>query len=192
LPHLVVAVLGAAALSLAAGKDDSSAGPGELSMAMAGLWYQGAGPTRLYGTHSTAGLPFDIALGIRLTDQISVAAMARLGILHYGAGFEVAFATEPWNRDGTVFRIAPMIISDHLLSCAAFGDPAPREVSSNCSAASYYLVEAGVQWRRAFGAAYGFSFGFALDAGLQRLDGPRGPTSAAALGLTFPRLQLDF
>jgi hypothetical protein len=190
--HPVVAVLGAAVLSLAGGKDDSSAGPGELSMALAGLWYQGAGHSRLYGTRSTGGLPFDIALGIRITDQISVAAMARVGILHYGAGFEVAFATEPWNRDGTVFRIAPMILSDHLLSCAAFGDPAPGEANSTCSPASYYLLEAGVQWRRSFGAAYGFSFGFALDAGLQLLDGPRGSASAAALGLTFPRLQLDF
>jgi hypothetical protein len=191
MPHPVVAVLGAAALSLTAGNDDGSAGSGELSVAVAGLWFERAAHTRLYGTRSTGGLPFDIALGVRVTDQMSVAAMARVGILHYGAGFEVAFATERWNGNGTVFRIAPMILSDRL-SCAAFGDLAPREASSNCSAASYYLVEAGVQWRGAFGAAYGFSFGLALDAGLQRLDGPRGSTSAATVGLTFPRLQLDF
>jgi hypothetical protein len=154
------------------------------------LWSENAASTALYGKHSSIGLlPLEIGVGVRLTDQIALAAIGRAGVFHAGVGIELAVTTADWSQDGIVFRVAPMILSDGL-TCALFGDPSPGE--KYCNSARYLMGELGVQYRWAFRGSSGISLGIVFNAGALRLNGYWGATTARAAGVILPRLQVEF
>jgi hypothetical protein len=151
------------------------------------LWAESAANTAMYGQIGSAGFfPLEFGVGRRLTDQIAVAALARVGILHVGGGIELTVTTADWTHDGPVFRVAPMLLSDQL-SC-----PVSDLVTNHCASALYLLGEFGVQYRWAFRSGGGTSLGIVLNVGAVRLAGTSGATAAITGGVVLPRLQIEF
>ena len=125
-----------------------------------------------------------------MTEHVAIAAIGRAGILHVGAGIELTVAPAGWSEDGVVFRVAPMLVSDRLLTCALFGDPLPGD--RYCSTATYLMSELGAQHRRTLRRGRGISLGVAFNAGALKLDGRWGSTTARAGGILLPRVQVEF
>ena len=186
-----LAALGGAVFAAAAARADPGERQFDFRLAASLLWFEDSATTSLYGSHSAAGLlPLEIGIGWRVTEHIAIGAIGRAGILHAGAGIELTAAPAGWSQEGVVFRVAPMLVSDRLLTCALFGDPLPGD--RYCSTATYIMGELGAQYRWTLRGGRGISLGVAFNAGALKLEGRWGSTTARAGGILMPRVQVEF
>ena len=128
----------------------------------------------------------ELGAGARLSDHVALAAFARAGFFHAGAGVELTLQPGgDWSASGWTFRVAPVALVD-ALTCFTFDD-----YSNTCSSAGYLFVEVGPQYRWSSGRR-SLSLGGALNLGLVRMQGPRGPSVSPAAGLAAVRVQSEF
>jgi hypothetical protein len=140
-----------------------------------------AGPYSLEKTGGVATL--EAGVGFRATEHLALGVFGRIGLLHYAGGVEVTAAPWGWSRDGLVLRVGASAMRD-AFTCNFFDD----DSSSRCNSATYFLAEAGPQYRWASGV----SLGFAVLLGRQRVDGSHGPATQFAWGVLGPRVQGEF
>ncbi len=129
-------------------------------------------------------LPAELGVGVRLTDDMALALLGRAGFLQAGGGIEFTAIQRDWSQNGSVFRLAAMVLGDRM-TCFRFEGP------QKCSTALYLLGEIGFQYRWSFRSGRAVSLGASVQIGAMRLNGSQGPSVGQAFGLLGPRLQVE-
>jgi hypothetical protein len=157
----------------------------DFRLGISGGWFLNYEMTPPYDTERAGGIAtIEMGVGFRATRSFAFGVFGRVGLLHYGAGVEATTAPfGGWTSDGLVFRIGVSAMRD-ATTCGII----PDDEGGNCSTATYLLAEVGPQYRW----ASGFSLGFAVIGGAQKLSGSKGDTTKFAWGALGPRLQGEF
>lgn len=130
--------------------------------------------------------PAEIGVGLRLTDNIALALLGRAGLFHVGGGLELTAIEQDWANDGSMLRVAIVVLRDSVTCFTFEGQP-------DCAAPAVYLLgEVGFQYRWSLGSSRAVSLGVSVQVGQQRLIGRQGFSASLTYGLLGPRLQAEF
>jgi hypothetical protein len=147
-------------------------------------WLAGGASSTYPNALGLGFLPAEIGVGVRFTNDMALALLGRAGILHAGGGIEFTAIQDDWSHDGSMFRLAAMVLRDGV-TCFRFDGP------ERCSTAVYLLGEVGFQYRWSLRTGRAVSLGVSVQIGAMRLNGSPGPSVGQAFGLLGPRLQVE-